>query len=154
LEIRNTIVIADGAGTTEVNGTYTFVGIKFNAGYYHRIGEFKGEEARFTMYKCSLKNGGFQWFLSITPAGMEPGTTNDIDFYFAPGKAADVKPPTVWARIAHTTVPVKDPAPKVTLLRDGEVDDSDSDDQGSLVVGDDSGMDIEDSFNDASLDEA
>jgi hypothetical protein len=35
------------------------------------------------IYKCVIKSGATQWFLSIVEEGSEPGSTKDIDFYFA-----------------------------------------------------------------------
>lgn len=81
--IRGTTVRVEGAGAAHVNGDYTFDAVKCNAGYYSRTDGGN----KYTLYKCSLQNGGYQWFLSITPPGMEPGTKNDIDFYFASAKA-------------------------------------------------------------------
>ena len=70
----------------EVNGTYNFVTFKHNAGYYNRLGSFEGKPAVFTLYKCTVNNGGHQWFISVTPEGLEPGTNRDVDFYFAHAK--------------------------------------------------------------------
>jgi hypothetical protein len=63
----------EGAGTSEVNGDYRFCDIKENAGYYSRNGVMNGKQSKFTIYKCSLQQGGFQWYLSITPDDMLPG---------------------------------------------------------------------------------
>jgi hypothetical protein len=37
----------------------------------------------FTLYKCSVYYSGFQWFLSISPNGLELGTNKDTDFYYS-----------------------------------------------------------------------
>jgi hypothetical protein len=116
--VRNTVVLVSGAGVPEVNGEYQFVSIKFNAGYYGRRAMYAGKEARFTLYKCSLKNGGFQWFISITPDGSEPGSNMDIDFYYAQGKAHERLPPEYWMRMnpdPHRYS--RDPAPALQFLR-------------------------------------
>lgn len=69
-------------------------------GYYYRYGEFPGrEEVLFTLYKCSMKNGGYQWFLSITPSTKEPGTSEDIDFYYALSKGSECLPPKDWRKM-------------------------------------------------------
>jgi hypothetical protein len=127
------MVVVENAGVPEVNGDYHFCDLKNNAGYYSRSGSYKEKESKFTLYKCSLRNGGFQWFISITPEGMEPGTTNDIDFYFAPAKVQDYLPPTQWNRLSaqHT----RDPAPRVRLVRVKNDEDEDGNDEDELLPG-------------------
>ena len=71
----------------EVNGIYNFVAFKQNAGYYSRLGSYDGNPALFTLYKCTVNNGGYQWFISVTPEGLEPGTNRDVDFYFSHAKS-------------------------------------------------------------------
>jgi hypothetical protein len=80
--VRNTEVEVVNAGLPCVNGIYQFVSFKYNAGYFSRIGLWEGNTVNYTLYKCSVNNGGFQWFISITPEGSEPGTSKDTDFYF------------------------------------------------------------------------
>ncbi len=120
--VRNTIVILENAGVPEVNGEYHFVDLKNHAGYYSRTGPYREKDAKFTLYKCSLRNGGFQWFVSITPENMEPGTTSDMDFYYAPAKTHDYLPPAQWTRLNanHT----RDPAPKVRFAKKESSDEA------------------------------
>jgi hypothetical protein len=118
------IIVVENAGIPEVNGEFSFVGIKNNAGSYARSGIYHNKEVKFTLYKCSLRNGGYQWFISITPEGMEPGTTNDIDFYYCPAKIQDFAAPTHgWNKLNsnHT----RDPAPKVRYVRINITEDDD-----------------------------
>lgn len=121
--IRSSVIVVDGAGVPEINGTYRFKDIRCNAGYYSRVGQFEGKSANFTLYKCSLKSGGFQWFLSITPEGASPGTTNDIDFYFAASSPQDRLPSQFWSRMQPSSVS-KDPPPRVQCVRDDDDDDT------------------------------
>lgn len=118
-----------------MNGEYTFKDIKANAGYYDRIGEYHGKPARFTLYKCSLKNGGYQWFISTTPDGHEPGTSHDTDFYYCHAKLQDKIPPTNWHRTQGTHT--RDPPPQVRFVRirqaDEVNDDTTKDMDGSLL---------------------
>jgi len=116
--VRNTVVLVENAGVPEVNGEYHFTDVRFNAGFYTRRGLYNNKEVQFTLYKCSLKNGGFQWFLSITPDGMEPGTSNDQDFYYALAKPQDKLPAIYWLRMNPDPQRIsRDPAPSVTCLR-------------------------------------
>jgi hypothetical protein len=166
--VNLTMVMVEGAGKNEVDGEYTFVALKNNAGSFERHGVYNGQAARFTLYKCSLKNGGFQWFISLTPEGLEPGTTQDTDFYYAIAKNADKLPGTHWCCLssAHSW----EPAPRVECVRldslvvvttdgasssDGDVSDwvvgADDDEEGdasslAMAVGeeDDFGSDLED----------
>jgi hypothetical protein len=71
--VRNTVCKVEGAGVPEVNGEYKFNSLKHDSGFYIRRADYNGKPAKFTLYKCSLSNGGFQWFISITPEDMEPG---------------------------------------------------------------------------------
>jgi hypothetical protein len=117
-EVRETTVRVSGAGVPEVNGDYTFRDVRHNAGFYVLPTVYHGQDVIFTLYKCSLKNGGFQWFISITPPGKEPGTADDIDFYYALAKAHDILPRTQWYRMNPDPQKYsRDPAPTTTFLR-------------------------------------
>ncbi len=117
--VRNTVINLSDAGMPEVNGDYYFVNLKCNGGYYARNGTYDRKPARFTLYKCNLNQGGYQWFISLTPAGAEPGTAKDIDFYYAPGKLIEKLPPVNWFRVGNN----RDPPPMVLHTR---VDDNGS----------------------------
>jgi hypothetical protein len=147
--VRNTVVIVAHAGVVEINGEYMFKDVKCDAGYYSRRGSYQGVEVDFTLYKCSLKNGGFQWFISITPEGKEPGTSADTDFYYASAKPADNLPAPFWLRMNPDPTQVsRDPAPSVSCMRTDITEsmeerptrtrsDSDSDKDSFMMVGDD-----------------
>lgn len=148
--VRNTTVVVDGAGTREVNGEYHFIDVKNQGGYYERVGPYIGNPAaRFTLYKCHLKNGGYQWFLSITPDDADPGTVQDMDFYYAPAKLTERTPPSVW--LTMSTQCTRDPAPRVECLCENKTETSESsekeDDEdeedlcSSLAAGDDEPID-------------
>ena len=110
------IVRLEGAGVPEINGDYHFTELKNHAGYYSRTGPYRDKEmVKYTLYKCSLRNGGFQWFISITPDNLEPGTTHDIDFYYATAKVQDYLPPMQWLKLSAQQS--RDPPPKVTFIR-------------------------------------
>lgn len=150
-QVENTRIILEGAGNDEVNGEFLFVGIRANAGFYERYGAYKDKEARFTLYKCSLRNGGFQWFISITPPNVEPGTSQDIDFYYAAAKHGDYMPPVQWSKMTQSQI-ARDPPPRLQfILPEGFEDDSDSDRESLMMVGDDSGIEVNDSFTSTDL---
>eukprot|EP00981_Chlorochromonas_danica_P006686 scaffold1453_cov204-Ochromonas_danica.AAC.7 len=145
--VRETIIRVEGAGCSLVNGDYEFEAIKNAAGYYQRYVSMATTATttatsstssaassldRLTLYKCSLQNGGYQWFISITPPGCEPGTKNDIDFYFAPAKHSDRLPPmTGWAKISsnaaassstsNALIP-RDPSPRLLYILQSDVE--------------------------------
>eukprot|EP01033_Poteriospumella_lacustris_P000104 gene104-67_t len=147
--VRGSRVVVSGAGTAEVNGEYIFTGFRANAGSYELQSTHQGKNVRYILYKCSLNSGGFQWFISVTPPGREPGTNADIDFYFTHSKHGDFLPPTTWFRLQNSNNGV-DPTPKVeVILADGNTTstsiplqptyDSDSDlEDDEAMVGDDS----------------
>lgn len=118
-------MVVERSGVPEVDGEYRFHDFKCNAGYFIRRGTYNQKSAKFTLYKCSLKNGGFQWFISVTPETMDPGTNNDIDFYFAIAKNVDKLPPNIWQKISANHA--REPAPKVQCVRMDRSDSSDSD---------------------------
>jgi hypothetical protein len=117
----------ENAGIPEVNGEFTFVNVKNNAGSYARSCNYKNKEVKFTLYKCSTRNGGYHWFISITPEGMAPGTSDDIDFYYCPAKIEDFAPPKHgWKKTSSTQT--RDPAPEVRYVQISITIDDDSGD--------------------------
>lgn len=94
------------AGIVEVNGLYKFVDIMQDAGYFARESTYLGKPVRFTLYKCHVNTGQYQWFISITPENSNPGTSNDIDFYIANGHrgASDRYPPKLWSPVNNNRV--------------------------------------------------
>lgn len=115
--IRSVVVRLEHSGIAEVDGDYLFRDIRFDAGFYARKGTFRGREVTFTLYKCSLKNGGYQWFISITPEGCEPGTADDIDFYYGHAKAQDRLPTLHFMKMNPDPHHIsREPAPLVTII--------------------------------------
>ena len=111
--VRNTRVIVEGAGAEEVNGEYTYKGIKFYSGLFTRAGVYEDKPVTFTLYKCNVHSNGYQWFISITPEGQQPGTNHDTDFYYALCKASmELLPPVTWGTLQVPAVS-KSPAPTV-----------------------------------------
>lgn len=106
-------MIVENAGMKEVDGEYTYKGMKFHSGMFARSGVFEDKQVIFTLYKCNIVSNGYQWFISITPEGEQPGTKLDIDFYYALSKAnIELLPPTSWFALQNSAVS-KLPAPTV-----------------------------------------
>ncbi len=140
----NTVVQVNGAGSVEVNGDYVFCSIKSGAGSYKRLGEYLGREVTFYLYKCNVQNNGSQWFISITPEGMEPGTKHDTDFYYAlPKSSVELLPPTSWMVLSNMSsskppppivrcvTPALPPLPDDIVFDEAPPPESDSDHEGS-----------------------
>ena len=171
--IMNTVITIEGAGVREVDGEYTFVSIKHNAGYYRKEGIWDNKKVNFTLYKCSVQNSGFQWFLSVTPDSHEPGTKFDLDFYNAIIHAKnnfDILPPILgwsvlnnsqFSRLPLPQIKLQTPVipdlsayvvPKESLLplptdSDSDFEDIDSRPDDSSYQGQDGGSEIIDDFS-------
>jgi hypothetical protein len=124
---RNCKVIVEDAGTADVNGEYhfvTFQRVVIRIGHitslFQRFGTYMGiPNHRFTLYKCLLRIGSYQWFISITPHDQDPGTDRDIDLYFAYADWKEILPPVKWRVIGAASTPRQTsfglrPAPRVT----------------------------------------
>ncbi len=134
--VVHTVVVVDGAGAQHVNGEYRFVSMKNNAGCYERRGEYGGRaDVRYTLYKCTLKNGAFQWFLSTTPDELDPGTAQDTDFYYALAKPTDKLPAAQWLRFNSALS--QDPPPRVECIRYDSAETVQGDSSDSEREGDD-----------------
>ena len=109
------------------------------------MGEYHNKVVKFTLYKCSLSTGGYQWFISITPDEIEPGSKNDIDFYCGVAKPNDKLPPVIFSKV-HNNPNTKDPPPKIIQIRNERVlndipssiginaDSSDSDRDSTVMI--------------------
>jgi hypothetical protein len=109
--LRRTSINVQEAGVPEVNGIYKFFDIMCESGYYAREGQYQGKDVRFTLYKCNVNSGQFQWFISITPENCNPGTSSDIDFYIATAgrPPSDRFPPRVWMAVGNNRMTVGHP---------------------------------------------
>ena len=81
-------VVVTEAGVQGVNGTYYRDGRSAGAWKYTK----DGRTQRFTIYKCMLEDGTYQWHIGIVPDGNNPGTSADIVFYTVP-YLGDAYPP-------------------------------------------------------------
>lgn len=81
-------VIVQGAGTRAANGAYRFAGECDEVGKYAlEVEGVQGDPVTFTLYRCKLNNGARRWYISVVPANLHPGTSQDIDYYSAPSRA-------------------------------------------------------------------
>ncbi|KAL3795932.1 hypothetical protein HJC23_002203 [Cyclotella cryptica] len=89
-------VFVEGAGISEINGTYIQGGVHEGIPMYNKEGVWRDREEVFRIFLCTYSNGNKSWCISIVPKGKEPGKTTDIDFYECPvtygGKGAGVGP--------------------------------------------------------------
>ena len=77
-------VFVEGAGLSEVNGTYIQRGVHEGTPMYNKEGVWRDREEVFRIFLCTYSNGNKSWCLSIVPKGKEPGKTSDLDFYECP----------------------------------------------------------------------
>jgi len=77
-------VFVEGAGLTEVNGTYIQRGVHEGTPMYNKEGVWRDREEVFRIFLCTYSNGNKSWCLSVVPKGKEPGKTTDLDFYECP----------------------------------------------------------------------
>ena len=129
----------EGAGNKLVNGVYARDGYHERTFKFSKTGEYNGQRALFSIFKCHVSNNTKHWYISVVPHGSQPGTSSDIDFYSAPvsNNSHDLPPLTGWVKANEGT----DPAP--TLLfqhsnntvdspRGNSFDEDWSDDQGGM----------------------
>jgi hypothetical protein len=77
-------VFVEGAGISEINGTYIQGGVHEGIPMYNKEGVWRDREEVFRIFLCTYSNGNRSWCISIVPKGKEPGKTTDIDFYECP----------------------------------------------------------------------
>jgi len=78
--VRATCIV-EGAGHAECNGEYKYFKFFNGAGAYRK--NVEGQQYSYSILNCSLENKQYQWFISSTPHGIEPGTSKDTDYYYA-----------------------------------------------------------------------
>ena len=106
------IIIIENAGIDEVNGTYDKDGFSEGVWSYSRQGQWKEAEHRFVIFQCEVSDSNRYWFISMVPWGVCPGTTADIDFYYAHMTSdCETVPPTDgigWYKCARGEYPCPD----------------------------------------------
>ena len=113
-EILN--IRVSGAGNKDVNGLYARDGHCEGVVKYSRFGMFRGKENKFSIFKCNVSNNTQHWYISVIPAGKEPGTSQDTDFYSASVTAEyESLPPSDGWNKCHDGI---HPAPTLAFERD------------------------------------
>eukprot|EP00536_Pseudo-nitzschia_multiseries_P011383 jgi/Psemu1/326427/estExt_fgenesh1_pg.C_3830003 len=104
------------AGHADVNGLYERDGHCEGVGKYSRFGLYKGENSKYSLFKCNVSNNTQHWYISVVPSNREPGTVQDTDFYSASvGVDCENLPPTNgWSKCNDG----EDPAPTLTFERE------------------------------------
>jgi hypothetical protein len=71
-----------GAGSPIVNGVYQYKGEFDGVPMYTKRAE-GDSQSTFTLYRCTLNSGVKRWYISDVMTGQQPGTSADIDYYWA-----------------------------------------------------------------------
>mmetsp|Transcript_6257 Transcript_6257/g.14120 ORF Transcript_6257/g.14120 Transcript_6257/m.14120 type:complete len:223 (-) Transcript_6257:79-747(-) len=121
-KFRDEKIVVANAGLPVINGVYHREGTFEHAGKYVKSGVWKGVNEEFSLFRCNVSNNTKHWYISIVPAGVQPGTNTDIDFYSAPvgGENPDYPPVSGWTK-ANEGV---NPPPVVTVKEDDQEGDS------------------------------
>jgi hypothetical protein len=146
-ELKHTTVQVSGAGEPAVNGNYRFSRLlDHNTALYKRNAVFRNKKVTFQIYRCRMDNQAYQWFISIVPAGREPGTNDDEDFYCKPSKfkpqsslgadlslsgggEADVKPPEgAWLVVGNSKMGKTKPPPVIRWVVRGDDEEEEEED--------------------------
>jgi len=117
----NEKIIVSKAGLAEINGVYVRDGSFEKAGKYVKRAKWKGNDEVFSLFRCNVSNNTKHWYISIVPAGVQPGTNTDIDFYSAPvnHNNPDYPPTHGWTKAQEGEHP-----PPVVHVREDETDDA------------------------------
>ena len=114
------IVVAH-AGLGPVNGVYHCDGTFDSVGKYIKHANWKGAPELFSLYRCNVSNNSKQWFISIVPSGVQPGTKADLDFYSAPMDYTrpDLPPSQGWTTKGEGLIPLPTIRIITNLIEDG-----------------------------------
>mmetsp|Transcript_5542 Transcript_5542/g.13355 ORF Transcript_5542/g.13355 Transcript_5542/m.13355 type:complete len:605 (-) Transcript_5542:2105-3919(-) len=109
------LCIVSGAAVHPANGEYTSVGPLNGAQSYGKISPYNGQLSNFRIFRCDVSDGTRHWYLSIVPENVEPGTSDDVDFYTVPARDDSRFPPTSgWT----STGMGLDPSPLIETRQD------------------------------------
>jgi len=119
--VRCEKVEVSGAGLEGINGIYRDSGYVDGVAKYTKPAILNGNSVELSLYRCQLQDTSRKWFISVVPEGQLPGTSRDIDYYWAPC-SADVKgnvvpPERNWEIVKNNGV-LPPPLLRVTLLDD------------------------------------
>lgn len=117
--VRCEKVEVSGAGVEGINGIYRDSGYVDGVTKYTKPAILNGNSVELSLYRCQLQDTSRKWFISVVPEGQLPGTSRDIDYYWAPC-SADVKgnvvPPEGNWEIVKNNGLLPPPLLRVTLL--------------------------------------
>jgi ubiquitin carboxyl-terminal hydrolase 9/24 len=86
-------VVVEGCGVPVINGTYKRHGSCDGVPKYCRSAVWNDKEEDFMLFRCKLSDESRRWYISVVPGNVHPGTTKDIDFYWAPANMSSSKLP-------------------------------------------------------------
>ena len=103
------------AGQAAVNGLYKRDGSNEGVCKFSRFGKYKKFRSKFSLFKCKVSNNTQHWYISVVPAGRDPGTVQDTDFYSASVGAdcGNLPPATGWSKCTDG----EDPPPTLIFER-------------------------------------
>eukprot|EP00804_Cyclotella_cryptica_P003558 CCRYP_002177-RA/>CCRYP_002177-RA protein AED:0.41 eAED:0.41 QI:129/1/1/1/1/1/3/997/378 len=106
-------ILVEGCGIPDINGVYKRCGHCDDVPKYSKTGVWDGREEDFMLFRCKLTDNTRRWYISIVPGNIHPGTTKDIDFYYAQGYLGQSILPPVdgWCAIRSIGI---EPGPRVT----------------------------------------
>ena len=94
-EVPLQLIVRD-AGVAAVNGTYHRGGCNNGAFKYIKDGRMQ----RFSIFKCTVRDGTMRWYIAIVADEQNPGTTDDIDFYVNDDLGMPYPPYHSWRPVA------------------------------------------------------
>jgi len=125
--VRCDKIEVSGAGLEAINGMYEKVGTVDGVGKYTKVVNVEGRNELLSLYRCQLHDNTRKWFISIVPTGQLPGTTKDIDYYWAPC-SNDVKgtllPPEQGWEFIKENGKLPNPTLRVHIIEEDEVNAS------------------------------
>lgn len=146
--LEGIIVTVTDSGAWEADGTYIFHRVLNGAGLFRKHLKYENIMTTVSIYRCRMQNKTMQWFISIVPENVNPGTSADNDLYYSTANEIDGNgcPPILdWYSIESKY----DPVPTIMITArptsDGTFDDDegrsddedDSDHEDSMAVIDD-----------------
>mmetsp|Transcript_13602 Transcript_13602/g.17925 ORF Transcript_13602/g.17925 Transcript_13602/m.17925 type:complete len:341 (+) Transcript_13602:124-1146(+) len=88
------VITVQGAGCDAINGDYRRSRLQEGVipSYYLET-ILNDEQTRITLYHYKMSEGLDQWYISVVPLGLQPGSIQDLNFYYADADEFSTLPP-------------------------------------------------------------